>query len=486
MAVLAETVKTVNSIASGEEAGINGRPRDIVAVSCGRALAAHRLETRRALMVATSVARVGMLTALMFVSLYPRSVLTQVVPAVGMAPRVGETARDFALTSLDGTPVRLKDRLSHGPVVLVVLRGWPGYHCPFCTRQFGDYLTHAADLKAAGALVVFVYPGPAEGLNAHAQAFAPIKSLPDHFTFLLDPDYAFTNAYGLRWDAPQETAYPSTFVLNARGVVTFAQTSKEHGGRVPVADVLQAVAASAPSARPVVVAELFTSEGCSSCPPADDILRRLAAGELGDIADVIPLGEHVDYWDRLGWRDPFSSASFSSRQSNYDARVFRTDNVYTPQLVVDGRYQALGSNLEAVRRALTAAARYPKAGVVVGAERAGDAGLRVHVAVDLPAALDVHGPADVMVAVTEDHLVTHVRRGENEGRTLQHSAVARSLTAAGHLAAADRAYSATIDIPLSPEWNPANVRIAAFVQERGSRHIVAVGATGPGLPEAKR
>jgi len=157
------------------------------------------------------------------------------------APAVGEKARDFSLTSLQGTTVRLSDEVTRGPVVLVVLRGWPGYDCPFCTRQFGDYLKHADELEQSGARVLFVYPGPADGLKTHAEAFIKSRALPRHFTVLLDPDYTFTNAYGLRWEAKAETAYPSTFVIDTAGTVKFANISKEHGGRVPVADVLKAL-----------------------------------------------------------------------------------------------------------------------------------------------------------------------------------------------------------------------------------------------------
>jgi peroxiredoxin len=155
---------------------------------------------------------------------------------------VGQKAPDFTLTSLAGGPIRLSDQLRRGPVVLVLLRGWPGYQCPFCTRQFADYLSHSDDLRQAGARVVFVYPGPTDGLQEHADAFLQARELPAHFVFLLDPDYRFTLRYGLRWDAPGETAYPSTFVLDPAGTVTFAKISRSHGDRVPVADVLRALA----------------------------------------------------------------------------------------------------------------------------------------------------------------------------------------------------------------------------------------------------
>lgn len=156
-------------------------------------------------------------------------------------PKVGDTARDFTLQGLDGVAVRLSEQLARGSVVLVVLRGYPGYQCPFCTRQFGDYLTNAPKFEAAKAQVLFVYPGPAEGLREHAVAFTAGEPLPTAFRILTDPDYGFTLAYGLRWEAPQETAYPSTFVFNRNGVVSFAHISRSHGDRATAASVLEAL-----------------------------------------------------------------------------------------------------------------------------------------------------------------------------------------------------------------------------------------------------
>lgn len=159
-------------------------------------------------------------------------------------PKVGSKAADFSLQSLDGSTVRLSEAVARGPVVLVVLRGWPGYQCPFCTRQFGDYMANAASFAKSGAQVLFVYPGPADGLKEHAAAFTSNKPLPSAFRILLDPDYTFTKSYGLRWNAPKETAYPSTFVLDRNGMVTFAHTSHDHGDRVTAAAALKAVSGS--------------------------------------------------------------------------------------------------------------------------------------------------------------------------------------------------------------------------------------------------
>jgi thioredoxin-dependent peroxiredoxin len=156
-------------------------------------------------------------------------------------PKEGQKAPDFSLAALDGATVRLSEEVAQRPVVLVVLRGWPGYQCPFCTRQFSEYLAKASDLEASGARVLFVYPGPADALREHAEALLKNRPLPSAYDILLDPDYTFTRAYGLRWDAPNETAYPSTFVLRKGGTIAFARMSQVHGDRVPVADVLKAL-----------------------------------------------------------------------------------------------------------------------------------------------------------------------------------------------------------------------------------------------------
>jgi peroxiredoxin Q/BCP len=157
--------------------------------------------------------------------------------------QVGQNAPDFSLMALNGRPVRLSDELRDGPVVLVLLRGWPGYQCPFCTRQFADFLKHASELASQGARVLFVYPGPTDGVKEHAQAFTANRRMPPNFLVLIDPDYAFTLAYGLRWNAPEETAYPATFVLDSKGTVRFVRVSREHGDRVPAVETLEVLAA---------------------------------------------------------------------------------------------------------------------------------------------------------------------------------------------------------------------------------------------------
>ena len=157
-------------------------------------------------------------------------------------PQVGEAAKEFELASLGGGKVKLSEATAKGPVVLVVLRGYPGYQCPACYAQFGDFLGKAKRFEDAGATLLFVYPGAAAGLAERAKEFVADRDLPKNARMLLDPDYAFTKAYGLRWDAPSETAYPSTFVVDRDGKIRFAKVSTTHGGRAKSADVLDAVA----------------------------------------------------------------------------------------------------------------------------------------------------------------------------------------------------------------------------------------------------
>lgn len=233
-------------------------------------------------------------------------------------------------------------------------------------------------------------------------------------------------------------------------------------------------AAPARAADSNVLVELFTSEGCSSCPPADDVLSDLMRRQLVPGVHVLALGEHVDYWDRLGWRDRFSSEQFSSRQTNYDARVFHANQVYTPQLVVDGQYEQVGSDLKAVMRAITQAAQAPKATVAVTVERAG-AGrdLDLSLNVNAPPGLTLHEAVDVVVAVTEDNLTTSVARGENSGRNLRHTGVVRTLTTIATLT--ERTWSGRASVPWQSAWKLADVRVIAFLQERQSRRIVGAG-----------
>jgi hypothetical protein len=205
-----------------------------------------------------------------------------------------------------------------------------------------------------------------------------------------------------------------------------------------------------------VVVELFTSEGCSSCPPADELLGHLRQDLSAKNIQVIPLGFHVDYWNSLGWKDRFSSAEFSRRQERY-AQSLGVDGPYTPQMVVDGAVQFVGSDSGQAKRAISQqASQQALAEVKISA--AGTNQLAVQV--KTPAAKK---EGNVMLAITEDNLATQVGSGENGGRTLHHAAVVRELRQLGRLH--EGSFEASIPLKLEKEWKREDLRAVVFVQE---------------------
>jgi hypothetical protein len=243
----------------------------------------------------------------------------------------------------------------------------------------------------------------------------------------------------------------------------------------------RASASSAPVATPdrptTVVVELFTSEGCSSCPPADEVLAELLQKQPLQNISIIGLGEHVDYWDQLGWRDPFSSDRFTSRQSEYESRVFHFGSIYTPQLVVDGRFQVVGSDRNAVRRLIGTAAQSAKAAVAVSTLSSEANSVHAQIDLAVPAEISAGHVLDVVTAIVENGLATEVARGENGGRLLKHSAVVRKLSVAGTLDGKSRTFSKAVDETLAPAWKKANLQFVAFVQDRSTRTIIGASAT---------
>jgi peroxiredoxin Q/BCP len=150
-------------------------------------------------------------------------------------PKVGDKVPDFTLSTPTGATVQLSKHVQKSTVVLVVLRGFPGYQCPYCQKQVHDFVEHASDFAAKKATVLLVYPGPPADLDQHAKEFlAKQADLPANIILATDPDYKMTNLYELRWDAPHETAYPSTFVLDKKGAVLFEKISHSHGDRTAV------------------------------------------------------------------------------------------------------------------------------------------------------------------------------------------------------------------------------------------------------------
>jgi hypothetical protein len=171
-----------------------------------------------------------------------------------------------------------------------------------------------------------------------------------------------------------------------------------------------------------VIVELFTSEGCSSCPPADAVLRQVnlkqtSAGQL-----IVGISEHVTYWNDLGWKDPFSSPEFTERQSVYASRL-SPDGPYTPQMVVNGREQFVGSDVGALQKALGDEVRRAYLDLRILSTTHSTSGLDVK----FSAAGETPRPLDIIAVLTDDADRSNVQRGENGGRLLQHVSVARSL-----------------------------------------------------------
>jgi len=221
---------------------------------------------------------------------------------------------------------------------------------------------------------------------------------------------------------------------------------------------------TAASAHPVVI-ELFTSEGCSSCPPADVILEKLDSFQPIAGAQLIVLSEHVTYWDQLGWKDPNSAQMFTDRQNAYESQLGLKEP-YTPQMIVDGTDVV---NIDAIAKlegVLNKAKDEPKVGVRLGAvtiDPSNPAVLRAHVEADVNSAK--HN-AEVYLAVALDRVESQVLRGENGGKHLVHVAVAQQLTRVGKLPKGKN-FAQDVELKLKPGEDPKNLRVIAFVQESG-------------------
>jgi hypothetical protein len=229
--------------------------------------------------------------------------------------------------------------------------------------------------------------------------------------------------------------------------------------------------ARAEDGRVPVVVELFSSEGCSSCPPADALLRRLHRDQPVPNARIIALEEHVDYWNQLGWNDPFSSSQFRFRQNDY-ARFFGVDSVYTPQMIVGGAAGFVGVDENQAYQEISKAAGRPQATIKLRTTPNAKDPALVDLSVDVKNESATRVESEILLAVTEENLSSSVQRGENAGRTLRHAPVVRSFGVIGKLNPA-RANS----VQLSPtlrfpsEWNRDALRAVVFMQERNSHKI---------------
>ncbi len=157
----------------------------------------------------------------------------------GRQPEVGKKAPDFELSTLDDKKHKLSELVKEGPVVVIMLRGYPTYQCPLCSRQMAAFINASQDFNKRDTTVVFIYPDNANGVAQHSQEFIQGKKFPKNCLFLLDPDFKFTNSYGLRWDEERETAYPATFIIDQDQMVKSSKITRSHGGRTNPKDVLK-------------------------------------------------------------------------------------------------------------------------------------------------------------------------------------------------------------------------------------------------------
>ncbi len=237
--------------------------------------------------------------------------------------------------------------------------------------------------------------------------------------------------------------------------------------QVLVAFLVFAVCLPCASAETPVVVELFTSEGCSSCPPADALLVQLSQKSPPGI-DLVLLGEHVDYWNHDGWSDRFSSAQFTQRQIDYEKHL-HVNEPYTPQMVIDGHLQLAGNDAAALKHDLQLASAQPKPAQVSLQWEAGD---HLKIGVQAPETKHLH----VFLAVTEDGLSTAIAGGENSGRTLQHAAVVRELRELGSVK--NGAFEKTVEVSLRPGWNAGNLKVAVFAQDPDGGPILGAASLG--------
>jgi hypothetical protein len=227
------------------------------------------------------------------------------------------------------------------------------------------------------------------------------------------------------------------------------------------------------SPKPVVV-ELFTSEGCSDCPPAESIAVKMEQQPLAGV-DLIVIEEHVTYWNQYGWFDPFSSADWTTRQEEYVGKLPKPQP-YTPEMVIDGEAQFPGSDMQKAQDAVNTAMNSPETQVTITQDKSDAKEGDFKISVGKLEGSDPGDTPEVWVAVTEDGLHSSVNAGENAGHTLYHAAVLRYLHKIGTAqGSGDAAFTGDARVKFNSKWNAKDLNIVAFVQDKKSLKIV--GAT---------
>lgn len=229
--------------------------------------------------------------------------------------------------------------------------------------------------------------------------------------------------------------------------------------------LLSALLCAQISAKTPVLVELFTSQGCPTCPAADKILAELETMQPITDAEIITLAWHVDYWDSFGWKDEFSSPVFSQRQVAY-SRALNIGETYTPQMFVDGTNHFIGTKLDKATKAIVQAAKISKPEIKIRLDED-------KVKIEIPS-LPKHEFSTVYVATIQDNLSRKIGRGNNAGKTLLHSSVARDLKAVGAIAPQMEKFETGTFFQIQPDWKREDLKLIVFVQENGSRKILAV------------
>ena len=258
----------------------------------------------------------------------------------------------------------------------------------------------------------------------------------------------------------------------SKGIKSMIRFSSVVARLVMTAGVYFCARAENNGARVPVLLELFTSEGCSSCPPADRLLEALDRSQPVAGAELIVLSEHVDYWNRLGWKDPFSSPEYSTRQYGY-ASKFHLDSVYTPQLVLDGRVQLVGSDGYGAVSAIENELHEHKIAITIS--NAVHSGNQVTAHVELAPTELQRGTrtAILYVALADNKAESQVASGENAGRSLAHVAVVRALTQVGRINL-ERPSAQEVTFSAPPGVGTNGLRLVAFLQDPGSGHVLGV------------
>ena len=255
------------------------------------------------------------------------------------------------------------------------------------------------------------------------------------------------------------------FFLNGFFTMTigFFAFGSQMNAQVTQAPTLEVKNPAGAAKKSFVLLELYTSEGCPTCPPADANLARLEREQPVTDTEIVTLALHVDYWNSTAWKDVYSSPLFSRRQQIY-SQALKTGQSYTPQMIVDGRAEFAGNNLAKAHKAIADAAKPGKAAIEIKPHAAG---YKIEIT-GIPA----HETATVFLAITEDNLASNRKSGLQSSKKIQLVSVVRELKSLGMLAAAQTNLEIETTLQIQSNWKKENLKLIVFVQENASRRIL--------------